>query len=188
MIKNTITLWKLLLWIGILYFGNVSINANKNSIEKQAKNVIQKVFPQSKSLKKHVEFLSKKQKKQFAEKLYFSNKNIKSIFSYYKIHNLQKQVIGYVVLDTRFVRTLPATIMFIFSPSLDVLHIEILKFLEPQDYLPPYGWLEQFYKPAKRYTLYNNIAGITGATLTANAIVQSASKLKIVLEFFVKNK
>ena len=79
--------------------------------------------------------------------------------------------VGYALIDTHVVRTLPETCMTVISPSGDVERVEILAFHEPPEYQPPDRWLRQFdhKNDDAELRLRGDIQGITGATLTATA-------------------
>jgi hypothetical protein len=82
------------------------------------------------------------------------------------------QDLGYAFLDSRIVRTLPATFLVVLSPAGVVQHVYILAFHEPDDYLPLERWLQQFDQQtlSPDLQLRKNIHGIAGATLSSQAV------------------
>ena len=92
--------------------------------------------------------------------------------------------LGYAFIDTHTVRTLPETIMVVVSPRGRVQAVYVLAFHEPAEYAAPPRWLHQF----DRWTLTGesnqrgDIAGITGATLTANSIAAAVRRTLAVFE------
>ena len=86
--------------------------------------------------------------------------------------------IGYAVIDTHVVRTLPETCMIVMSPAGEVERVEILAFHEPPEYAPTDRWLKQF--DAKGLDddirLRGDIEGITGATLSATATIAAVRR------------
>ena len=82
------------------------------------------------------------------------------------------QPIGYAVFDTHVVRTLPETFLVVLSPAGTVDATYLLAFYEPSEYAPPERWLTQFHDAAlsDELRLGRAIAGITGATLTSEAV------------------
>lgn len=79
---------------------------------------------------------------------------------------------GYAIFDTHVVRTMPETFMVVLSPAGTVAAAHLLAFYEPTEYSPPERWLEQFHDAALAddLRLGRGIAGITGATLTSEAV------------------
>lgn len=80
--------------------------------------------------------------------------------------------------DVHRVRTHPEVLMIVVGEDAAVRRVEVLKFEEPREYLPPEGWLGQF--PGRRLTgglsTRGEIAGITGATLTARAVTRAVRR------------
>ncbi len=85
------------------------------------------------------------------------------------------QVLGYAFLDTRTVRTLPGTFLVVLSPAGNVQKVMVLAFHEPEDYLPPERWLQQFEEKAlgPDVQLHHGIHGIVGATLSSQAVTNA---------------
>ncbi len=82
------------------------------------------------------------------------------------------ELLGYAVIDTHDVRTLPEAVMVVLSPAGEVRRAEVLAFYEPPEYAPTERWAKQF--EGRRLDddlkLGAGIQGITGATLTATAM------------------
>ncbi len=82
------------------------------------------------------------------------------------------EVVGYAVIDSHTVRTLPETFMVVIDPKGTLRRVDVLAFHEPPEYLPTARWIEQF--PGKQLDedlkLGAGIQGITGATLSAQAM------------------
>lgn len=81
-------------------------------------------------------------------------------------------LLGYAILDTHVVRTLPETFLAVLSPTGAIASLRVLAFYEPLDYLPTQRWLDQFTGKSApdELRLGRDIAGITGATLSARAV------------------
>ncbi len=98
------------------------------------------------------------------------------------------QVLGYAFLDSRTVRTLPATFLVVLSPAGVVQHVLVLAFHEPEDYLPPERWLRQFDQQplGPGLQLHRNIHGIAGATLSSqsvtNAVRQALALFQVLIQ------
>src|SRR5690349_139693 len=85
------------------------------------------------------------------------------------------QVSGYAFLDTRTVRTLPGTFLVVLSPAGAVQKVMVLAFHEPEDYLPPERWLQQFEEKTlgPEVQLHRGIHGVVGATLSSQAVTNA---------------
>jgi len=79
---------------------------------------------------------------------------------------------GYAIFDTHVVRTLPETFLVVLSPDGKVAATHLLAFYEPTEYAPPARWMEQFRDKTSDDELRvgRGIAGITGSTLTSEAV------------------
>ena len=97
-------------------------------------------------------------------------------------------MLGYAFLDTRMVRTLPATFLIVLSPAGIVQRVQVLAFHEPEDYLPPERWLRQFEQQplGPDLQLHRNIHGIAGATLSSqsvtNAVRQALALFQVLIQ------
>jgi hypothetical protein len=82
------------------------------------------------------------------------------------------EVIGYAIFDTHIVRTLPETFLVVLTPAGAVSATHLLAFYEPPEYAPPDRWLAQFQgaELTNELRVGRGIAGITGSTLTADAV------------------
>ena len=89
------------------------------------------------------------------------------------------ELLGYAVIDTHTVRTLPETAMVVLSPGGEVRRVEILAFYEPPEYTPPERWTRQF--DGRRLDddlkLGAAVHGITGETLSATALTAAVRRV-----------
>lgn len=87
--------------------------------------------------------------------------------------------LGVAYFDAHRVRTLPEVLMIVVGPDDKIRRIEVVRFSEPPEYLPPGGWLRQFDARALDAELSSKggIANITGATLTARAVTAAARRV-----------
>ena len=90
----------------------------------------------------------------------------------------QSAIMGHAFIDTHPVRTLPETVMIVISKDGRVGAVHLLAFHEPPEYGPTPAWLRQFDRRAldSGLSLRGDIAGITGATLTANSITAAVRR------------
>lgn len=86
---------------------------------------------------------------------------------------------GYAYFETHVVRTMPETFMVALAPDGSVRFVEILAFLEPEDYLPRPRWLAQF--PGRELDgelfVRRGIRNITGATLSSQALADGLRRV-----------
>ena len=87
--------------------------------------------------------------------------------------------VGTAYFDTHVVRTMPETIMVVVDPAGSIARIEVLSFLEPEEYLPRARWYEQFAgKPLNDdLSTKRGIHPVTGATLTVRATTDAARRV-----------
>lgn len=94
----------------------------------------------------------------------------------------------YAYVDSHIVRTMNETILIEVEAD-KVSKIDIVNFLEPQEYIPPKRWLSQFKKKElnNKLALANGIDAISGATLSAVAVTNATRKILAVDKVLKKN-
>jgi hypothetical protein len=97
------------------------------------------------------------------------------------------RVIGYAFIETHKVRSLPETVLLVVYPDGRAKAVHMLAFHEPVEYAPTERWLGQFAgRPLdESLSLRGGVDGITGATLTANAITASVRRVLAVFRVAV---
>ena len=102
------------------------------------------------------------------------------VYSGYK----QDEPLGYALLDTHIVRTLPEAFLTVLSPDGRVRAVHVLAFYEPLEYLPSARWLEQL--KGKRLgsglRIGRDLAAVTGSTLSSRAVVSAVGRALAVYE------
>ncbi len=85
----------------------------------------------------------------------------------------------YAYFDTHRVRTMPETVMVVVKADGSIERIDILSFDEPTDYFPRPRWIDQLRgrKLDRELALDRGIRPISGASLTARAIVNASRKV-----------
>jgi hypothetical protein len=85
-------------------------------------------------------------------------------------------VVGHAVIHSHVVRTKRETFAIAFEPDGRIRRITVIAFLEPDEYRPPDRWLAQFggKGPDDRLAVGQDLAPITGATLTARGIAEES--------------
>ena len=86
---------------------------------------------------------------------------------------------GAAYFDVHRVRTLAETLMVAVDADGRIARIEVLSFLEPEDYIPRRAWYDQFLKRRldAELQLKRSIHAVTGATLTARATTDAARRV-----------
>jgi hypothetical protein len=85
-------------------------------------------------------------------------------------------VLGYAVIQSHVVRTKRETLLVAFEPDGRLRRISVLAFLEPPEYEPPRRWLAQLEGKGTgdRLAVGDDLAPITGATLSARGVAEQA--------------
>lgn len=97
------------------------------------------------------------------------------------------QLVGYALLDTHLVRTLPETLLVVLDPSGAVAATYVMAFHEPLDYRPSERWLAVLRDRhlSDDLRVGRAIVGITGATLSARAVVGSVRRSLAIYEVVI---
>jgi len=88
------------------------------------------------------------------------------------------QIVGYAAIETHTVRTKPETLLIVLDPDGTLRRVDVLAFHEPPEYQPPERWFAQLLgQPIKALRLGGDVEGMTGATLSARAALDSVRKV-----------
>lgn len=101
------------------------------------------------------------------------------MFTYYR-GTRDGEVVGYAVIDSHVVRTLPEAFMAVLRPDGTIDRVVMLAFYEPPEYAPKESWLGQFHGRelnGSGWRVGRDVHGISGATLTAHAIAGALRKI-----------
>ncbi len=111
-----------------------------------------------------------------------------ALFTFY-VGKQDGKVIGYAAIETHTVRTKPETLLVVLSAQGQLHKIYTLAFHEPPEYQPPERWFAQMYnKTIPQLSFKTEIQGITGATLSTRAGLDSARKVMAVFQVMIKEK
>lgn len=85
-------------------------------------------------------------------------------------------VAGYAVIHSHVVRTKRETLAIAFEPDGRIRKIQVLAFLEPEEYRPSDRWLAQFVGkgPADPLRVGSDVVNATGSTLTSRGIAEQS--------------
>lgn len=145
-------------------------------------------FPNEKNVTRKTIFLSDDHVQQIQSR---ARAKVESkILTYYEyIENGRIQSVAF--FESQTVRTHPATYMIVLNSDGSVKGVEMLAFFEPEDYLPPKNWFEQFTRKTLNDDIHTKrgIPNVAGATLSAQAVTESVRKYMTIFELlFSKEK
>jgi FMN-binding domain len=110
------------------------------------------------------------------------------LFTFY-VGKEKDKILGYAAIETSTVRTKPETLMIVLSSEGELRNVYTLAFHEPPEYQPPERWFEQLKKrPLVDMDFNKGIQGISGATLSTRAAVNSVRKVMAVYQTMLKNQ
>jgi len=94
------------------------------------------------------------------------------------------QILGYAILDSHVVRTLPATFLVVLRRDGTIAATHVMAFHEPLEYLPSKRWLGLLtdHKLENDLRVGRAITAITGSTLSAHAIVGGVRRALAIYE------
>ena len=97
------------------------------------------------------------------------------------------RLLGYAMLDTHMVRTLPEAFLVVIDTAGRIERTHILAFYEPLEYLPRERWFRQFLGVSRNNDLRLgwDIHGISGATLSARAATASVRRFLATYEVLI---
>ena len=97
----------------------------------------------------------------------------------YYVGTSSRGVEGYAYFETHQVRTMPETFMAVVEPDGRLRFVELLAFLEPDDYLPRARWLDLFRGRRLDADLMvrRGIRNITGSSLTSQALTDGVRRV-----------
>jgi FMN-binding domain len=110
------------------------------------------------------------------------------MFSFY-VGKQAGKIVGYAAIETMTVRTKPETLMIVLSPEGELRKVATLAFHEPPEYQPPESWYEQFSgKPMAEIDFNKGIQGVSGATLSTRAAINTVRKVLAIYLTLVKKQ
>lgn len=144
-------------------------------------------FPDADSVQKHELFLSRDEAAAVERE---ARVRLQSRLVTVYVGTKDGGVTGYAFIETHKVRSLPETIMVVVDPQGRVGGVHMLAFHEPPEYAPAPQWLAQFagHPLDEELRVRGDIDGITGATLTANALTASVRRLLAVFVTVVSGR
>ncbi len=159
--------------VAVFAFAATAIDAKVFLSQEEA---LELAFPAA-AIERKTAFLTADQQRE-AQRL-SGDESLPSALVVYYVASKDGREIGTAYFDTHIVRTMPETIMVVVDPLGNASRIEVLSFLEPEDYLPRPHWYEQFQgKPLDgELSMKRGIRPIAGATLTARATIDATRRV-----------
>jgi hypothetical protein len=134
-------------------------------------------FPDGVTVERRTAFLTVAQQQE-TKRLAYCPEPPDALVTYY-VGARDGKLVGTAYFDTHRVRTMPETILVLVGPAGGVVRVEVLSFLEPEDYLPLPRWYGQFSGRAldDELSLKRGIRPVAGATLTTNATTDAVRRV-----------
>ena len=148
---------------------------------------LQIAFPQADRIETQTFYLTQEQVERIEV---LSRAPVDSKLATFHVGHTAGAVQGYAFIETHTVRTFPETFLIVVSPDGRLQKLLVLAFYEPPEYLPSERWLQQFYQkqltPSLR--LRQDIHGIMGSTLTAQAATRGVRKVLTLFRILIQEK
>ena len=111
-----------------------------------------------------------------------------SLFTFY-VGKQADQLLGYAAIETHKVRTKPETLLVVLDPQGNLIQVHTLAFHEPPEYQPSARWYAQLFNlPLEDVSFRRKVQGISGATLSSRAALDSVRKVLAVYQISVAEK
>lgn len=108
-----------------------------------------------------------------------------NLYTFY-VGKRDDQVLGYAAIETHTVRTKPETLLIVLDAEGRLRQIEVLAFHEPPEYQPASQWFTRLLSvPLEEMRLGGGVDGISGATLSARAALDSVRKVLAIYQIAV---
>lgn len=99
------------------------------------------------------------------------------------------EILGYAAIETHKVRTKPETVLIVLDAQGQLTQVQTLAFHEPPEYEPTKRWYAQMYQlPLDEISFRAKVQGISGATLSSRAAIDSVRRVLAVYQVSVAEK
>lgn len=176
-----------LLLMGLAMLGSVSLppTVAQAKVFHSKQEALALAFPDAERVETRTFFLTEEQVQQAAT---LATAPIDSKLVTFYVGHKDGQPLGYALIDTNVVRTLPETFLILLSPAGIVQKLFVLAFYEPEEYLPPERWLRQFEQKtlSPDLQLRRDIHGIAGSTLSARAVTSGVRRALALFQVLIQ--
>ncbi len=108
-----------------------------------------------------------------------------ALFTFY-VGKKAGEILGYAAIETRNVRTKPETLLVVLTAQGKLSQVQTLAFHEPPEYQPPARWYAQLFNlPLDELSFSAGVQGISGATLSTRAGLDSVRKVLAIYQVIV---
>lgn len=149
--------------------------ANLFAANRPYTEVIDEISASTCSKKKENIFLTKEQRKKIES---LSETKLYGGLALRYVTSCENEEIVYHYVDSHIVRTLNETVVVSIKND-QVINYVVSSFSEPPEYKAPQKWYMQFIgkKPNKALKAYEDIDGLSGATLTVNSSISAVNRI-----------
>jgi len=113
---------------------------------------------------------------------------VPSLFTFYVVQE-QGKVLKYAAIESHQVRTKPETLLVVLNALGELEEVHTLAFHEPAEYQPSERWYAQLYALALEELSFNrSVQGITGATLSSRAALDSVRLVLAMYQVMIEEK
>ena len=111
-----------------------------------------------------------------------------SLFTFY-VGKKAGEILGYAAIEAHKVRTKPETLLVVLNPQGKLIQVHTLAFHEPPEYQPTARWYAQLLNlPLDDLSFSTKVQGISGATLSSRAALDSVRKVLAVYQVKIAEK
>ncbi|NOR79862.1 MAG: FMN-binding protein [Methyloprofundus sp.] len=111
-----------------------------------------------------------------------------SLFTFY-VSKKAGEIITYAAIESHKVRTKPETLLIVLDAQGQLINVHTLAFHEPPEYQPSKRWYAQLFNlPLEDISFRKKIQGISGATLSSRAALDSVRKVLAVYQVMLAEK
>lgn len=110
------------------------------------------------------------------------------LFTFY-VGKQAGKTVAYAAIETHKVRTKPETLLVVLDTQGQLIKVETLAFHEPPEFQPSTRWYAQMFKlPLDEMSFRTKVQGISGATLSSRAAIDSVRKVLAVYQVSLAGK
>ncbi|WP_428356045.1 FMN-binding protein [Methyloprofundus sp.] len=111
-----------------------------------------------------------------------------ALFTFY-VGKKAGEILGYAAIESHKVRTKPETLLVVLNPQGQLTQVQTLAFHEPPEYQPSARWYAQLFNlPLEEVSFRKKVQGISGATLSSRAALDSVRRVLAVYQVGVVEK
>ena len=165
-------------WLAVLLLAALAPPAARAQVLMTQEEALEVAFPPPARVERRTAYLTEAQLER-ARALAGPDVEIEQTVVTHYVGMRDGRPVGVAYFDAHRVRTMAEVAMVVVTPDERVSRVDVLKFMEPPDYLAPDGWLRQLGgRPLdEELSTRGAIRNLTGATLTARALTRAARRV-----------